>query len=52
MNKLTLLAFALIAASLATAQDGSADHGKIMGCYFGSWAFYRCPRKYLYIMLD
>jgi len=41
MNKLTFLAFALVAASLVTAQDGSADHGKIMGCYFGSWAFYR-----------
>ena len=21
--------------------DGEADHGKIMGCYYGSWAFYR-----------
>ena len=44
MNKLVpLLAAAILiaAAGLATAQDGSADHGKIMGCYFGSWAFYR-----------
>ena len=42
MNKLVLLATAIaIVAGLAAAQDGSADHGKIMGCYFGSWAFYR-----------
>ena len=43
MNKLVLLATAIVAAGLASAQDGSADHGKIMGCYFGAWAFYRYP---------
>ena len=42
MSRFVLLATAIVvAASLAAAQDGSADHGKIMGCYFGSWAFYR-----------
>ena len=45
MNKFSLLAAAIAvavaAAGQAAAQDGSANHGKIMGCYFGSWAFYR-----------
>ena len=53
MSKLVLLATSIVvAASLAAAQDGSADHGKIMGCYFGSWAFYRYQSSPLICSVD
>jgi len=31
----------LLAAATANAEGGKADHGKIMGCYWGAWSFYR-----------
>ena len=43
MSKLLFLAaIAVAVAGVAKAQSGAADHGKVMGCYWGSWSFYRC----------
>ena len=42
MRKLLFLAAIAVAAGVANAQSGAADHGKVMGCYWGSWSFYRC----------
>ena len=42
MNKLLFLAATAVAfAAIVKAQSGAADHGKVMGCYWGSWSFYR-----------
>ena len=43
MRKFLFLAAVAVAAGVARAQSGgAADHGKVMGCYWGSWSFYRC----------
>ena len=39
--KTVLLFLTLALAAVSAQSDGEADHGKVMGCYFASWAYYR-----------
>jgi len=42
MRKFLFLAAIAVTVGVANSQGGgAADHGKVMGCYWGSWSFYR-----------